>query len=217
MIPAFALQGIEFRYDRTPALAIDHLAIETGCITALTGSNGSGKSTLLNLLDFLCVPDCGSIRFFGEVADPEEHLAVRRHIGYVQQSPYLFHLDVAGNVELGLKLRSVPRRERRVRVFRALEQFGLTALARRRASDLSGGEIQKVALARTFVLQPEVLLLDEPFTHLDREFRAMLEAILSHTARKQGGTIVFTGHDRSQADRLADRVCNLSDGRLVLG
>jgi tungstate transport system ATP-binding protein len=222
---AYRLTGVTFRHsaDGGPAqmegegLAVPHLELAAGTVTALTGPNGAGKTTLLHLLAFLLEPTTGSIAFFDGTVKPgtPAEAAARRRVGLVPQNPYLLNGTVADNVALGLRIRKVPRPVARERVMEALERFGLGHLSARPARALSGGEAQKVAIARTLVLEPEVLLLDEPFTHLDRPYLEQLERLVGDLCRKGGRTVVFTSHDRARAQAAADRVCGLVGGRLV--
>lgn len=216
MTAAYRLTGVTFRHPGNggDGLAVPHLDLAAGTVTALTGPNGAGKTTLLHLLAFLEPPATGTIAFFGRTVGPAE-AAARRRVGLVPQNPYLLKGSVADNVALGLRVRRVPKAAARERVRDALARFGLTALAERPARALSGGEAQKVAIARTLVLEPEVLLLDEPFTHLDRPYLEQIERLVEGLCRRGGRTVVFTSHDRARAQAAADRVCGLVAGRLV--
>jgi tungstate transport system ATP-binding protein len=132
----------------------------------------------------------------------------------VLQEPLLLNRSVESNAGLGLALRGVPRRERAARVRHWLARFGVDALAKRSARTLSGGEAQRVSLARAFALEPEVLLLDEPFSSLDQPTREALMDQLASVLQETGVTAVIVTHDRDEAARLADRVGVLVEGRL---
>jgi tungstate transport system ATP-binding protein len=212
---AYFLDRVAFAYAGSPALRIDRMVVEAGRLTALIGPNGSGKSTLLNLLAFLKQPDEGEIYLFGRRTDGGDLPSLRRRVGFVAQNPYLLRGTVLDNVSLGLKLRGIPRTERRAKALTALERVGLAGFAERPAHELSGGEGQKTALARTLVLEPEILLFDEPFTYLDQASVALTETILADYARKEGRTVLFSTHDRLHGLALADDVLSLFDGRLV--
>jgi tungstate transport system ATP-binding protein len=216
MNDAYRLQRVAFRYGSgAPAFETDDLAIPAAAITALVGPNGAGKTTLLNLLAFLSAPESGRVRFFGgEVAD-RQYPDLRRRVGYVHQKPYLFRASVRKNLEYGLRWRGMAPAERARRIGAALEELELQELAERPAHALSGGEAQKVALARALVLEPEVLILDEPFSHVDREFRRDLETLLRQIRTRSGKTVVFSTHDYLQAHALADVICSLADGRVL--
>jgi molybdopterin-binding protein len=141
--------------------------------------------------------------------------ALRRKAVLVPQDPYLFRRSVTGNVAYGLAARGLPRRQIQRRVEEVLGLVGLAGFGRRQARRLSGGEAQKVAIARALVLEPEVLLLDEPTANLDAPSVAEVEALLRQVNAKLGITIFFTTHLMDQAHRLADRIHSLLDGRLV--
>jgi len=210
---AYVLDGVVFTYAERPALMIDRLAIAAGRVTALIGPNGSGKSTLLSLLAFLRQSSKGEIYFFGRRARGEDLPALRRRVGFVAQNPYLLRGTVLDNVSLGLKLRGASRPGRHAKALSALARFGLAGFANRPARELSGGEAQKVALVRALVMEPEVLLFDEPFTYLDQASMASMEAILSGYASEERRTVVFSTHDQLHGLALADEVVSLFEGR----
>lgn len=211
----YELTDIEFAYNGEAVLSFAGLAVDSEGITAVVGPNGSGKSTLLNLLAFMERPRRGSIRFRGEVVQAADQARMRRSVGYVQQKPYLFHSSVRGNIEAGLKFRGVARMERRRQSDRILHEFNLDNLAERYAHDLSGGEAQKVAIARALILKPRVLILDEPFSHLDRSFRRELETMLTGINARQNTAVIFTTHDQLQAQAVAHQTLSLFDGHPV--
>jgi len=215
VIFAYQLKDIRFAYRDDPVLEFDGLRLESSVCTALVGANGSGKTTLLDMLAFLHLPDRGQIRFFGEPVSRQNYRESRRRTGYVHQKPYLFHSSVRDNVEIGLQLRRVPRPERRQRVRKILQEFGLDHLADRYALHISGGEAQKVAIARSLVMEPDVLLLDEPFSHVDVSFRHELEKLLAKIIEGGTATVIFTTHDQLQAQMLAGKVYTLAGGRPV--
>ena len=183
--------------------------LEYGSRTVILGANGAGKSVLLRLCHGLLQPTSGEVRWH----TPETPGAPRRQ-AMVFQRPVLFRRSVLGNLTFALGLAGVPRAERRERAVAALDRVGLASLAERPARVLSGGEQQRLALARAWSLQPEVLFLDEPTANLDpgatREIEAVIEAI--HAA---GTKIVLVTHNLGQARRLGDEVLFLDRGRLV--
>ncbi len=195
-------------------LSIDALDVHTGEVLALLGPNGAGKSTLLQVLALLERPAAGEV-FFDALPVVGRVFPLRRRMAVVFQDPLLLNRSVAANVSLGLALRGVTRSERRERVSRWLTRFGIESLARRSARTLSGGEAQRASLARAFVLEPEVLLLDEPFSALDQPTREALTSDLASVIAETGVTAVFVTHDRDEAARLADRVAVLAQGRLL--
>ncbi len=210
----YELRNIRHGYRGRTALIIDHLLIEGASMTALTGPNGAGKSTLLRLLALLESPVEGEVRLAGEVVGPENRRQ-RQRIGWVMQQPYLFHGSVVENVMLGLKFRKV--KKRRQRALAVLSQLGFDADPGQRAGVLSGGQRQLVALARCLVLDPEILLLDEPFNHLDRGVARRLESMLTQWVEEKGSTVIFSCHDEGRACRLAGSSIALQEGRLGTG
>jgi tungstate transport system ATP-binding protein len=195
-------------------LAIDRLAVAPGEVLAVIGPNGAGKSTLLLALALLLVPDRGRVRFRGRPADADGALTHRRRIGLVLQDPLLLDTTVFDNVAAGLRFRGLPRAEIAARVGEWLARLGIAALARRPARALSGGEAQRVSLARAFALRPEVLLLDEAFNALDAPTRARLLDDLQGLLAATGVTTVFVTHERDEALLLGHRVAVLLAGRL---
>lgn len=189
----------------------ERLAIEEGEILAVLGPNGSGKTSLLLALATL-LPLRGELLHRGQaIADP---VAYRRRIGVAFQRPLLLDRSVVDNAALGLELRGVGSAERRARAIAALDRFGVAALAPRSAVSLSGGEAQRVSLARAFAVGPEILFLDEPFAALDPPTREALVADLARVLGDDGVTTVLVTHDRDEARSLADRVAMVIDGRV---
>ncbi len=189
-------------------------SFHSGRITALVGPSGSGKSTLLNIIAGLAEPTSGKVRFSG--MDVTRVPTEKRQVGLVFQNHALFpHLNVSGNVEFGLRVRSVPPKERRERVMGALEMVELDHLADRSISTLSGGQRQRVALARALVIEPNVLLLDEPLSALDVELRRRIrEELRALLAPLKVPTVLVT-HDRDDAFILADEIVLLLDGKIA--
>jgi tungstate transport system ATP-binding protein len=202
-----------FRGDQ-PALELDRLAIERGEVLAVVGPNGAGKSTLLLTLARLLEPQRGSIQFGGQAADSLAPTEYRRRLALVMQEPLLFDTSVIENAAMGLRFRGVSKEAIQRIVPRWLKKTGVAHLANKRASEISGGEAQRVSLARALVLEPELLLLDEPFAALDPPTR---EAILQDLASLLGQTkttTVFTTHDLREAEQLSDRMAVIIGGRL---
>lgn len=212
----YRLKRLVKQYDGFPVISVDHIDIEKNEIVAVFGPNGSGKTTLLNMLAFLDVPTSGEIQFGGQTlnwAETNLHL-LRRRVTLVTRPPTMFNASVLGNVTYGLRLRNVSRSERHARARRALEKVGLQDLEHRSARKLSSGESQRVALARALVLKPHVLLLDEPTSAIHSGLVPQIEALLRDLVEDNGTTIVFSTLDPLQADRLADRIIDLRDGRV---
>ncbi len=211
---AYKLDKVEYAYGDKVVLRIDTCAIEENTVSALVGVNGSGKSTLLNLLAFITSPSHGQIHFFNEQVTSGNSQKYRGHTAYVQQKPYLFNITVLQNIELGLKLRGVEKSLRRERAEAIAGKLHIQGLLSKRAHELSGGEIQKVAIARALVLKPRILLLDEPTVHLDRQSRLDIENLLQALKKTESQTIIFSTHDQIQAQNLADNIHSLTLGEI---
>jgi molybdopterin-binding protein len=209
-----ALRDVRRRHAAGFTLEIPALDVRVGEVVAVIGPNGSGKSTLLRLLGLLDRPEAGQVLVAGRPVDARDALAERRHMATVFQEPLLADTTVAGNVALGLRFRGVGGGETDRRVAQWLSRLGIGGLAGRAARTLSGGEAQRVALARALVLEPEVLLLDEPFASLDQPSRTALIADLGAILREDRVTTVLVTHHRGEAQALADRVAVLIGGRL---
>lgn len=198
-----------------PVTALDELTLDIGggTVTALLGPSGCGKTTALKLIAGLVDPTAGRVRFGGR--DVTDVPAERRGTVMVFQDHRLFpYLSAGDNVAFGLRMRGVPRRERRGAAETVLEQVGLAGSASRHPSELSGGQRQRVALARALVLQPEVLLLDEPLANLDAHLRQDMRDLILDVQRERQLTTVVVTHDQEEAVVLAEDIALLFDGRL---
>ncbi len=213
MTAKLSLRNVTVRRSGTEILCVPRLDVEESEVLAVLGPNGAGKSTLLQVMALLERPAEGEVSFDGRPVARRE-LALRRRMAVVFQESLLLTRSVEANVGLGLALRGVRRRERAERARRWLARFGIDGLAKRSARSLSGGEAQRASLARAFALEPEVLLLDEPFSALDQPTREALIDELAAALRETDVTAVFVTHDRDEAARLSDRVAVLADGRL---
>ena len=190
------LQSIRKRYGSNVALDIEELTIAEGRLYTLTGANGAGKSTLLSILAFLTPPTSGEIFYAGKRVD-RDHGSVeeqRRKVTLLHQSPYLFGGTVYANVAFGLKARGIRGEEQRRIVDEALDIVALRGFRERKARELSGGEAQRVAMARALALKPEVLLLDEPLANIDRGTAGLLETVIASLPAR-GATVVLVTHD----------------------
>ncbi|HET9911492.1 MAG TPA: ABC transporter ATP-binding protein [Anaerolineales bacterium] len=197
-----------------PALQFEQLTIENGEVLAVVGPNGAGKSTLLLTLARLLRPERGEIRFSGKQASAEADTVYRRRIALVMQDPLLFDTSVFENIASGLKFRGIPKEEIRRKVPLWLERLGVEHLAKRRAGQLSGGEAQRVSLARALVLEPQLLLLDEPFSALDPPTRSRLLDDLGALLKETATTTIFVTHDLPEAAQLAGRMAVIIGNRL---
>ncbi len=214
MIPLVEIRNLLVKRGEHPALQLEHLAIQTGEVLAVVGPNGAGKSTLLLTLARLLRPERGEILFNGQQASAESDTIYRRRIALVMQDPLLFDKTVFDNVASGLKFRGIPKDEIRRKVPIWLERLGVSQLAKRRAGQLSGGEAQRVSLARALVLEPQLLLLDEPFSALDPPTRSRLLDDLGALLKETATTTVFVTHDLPEAAQLANRMVVIIANRL---
>ena len=195
---------------------VDNVSLEVTDkeLFVLLGSSGSGKSTILRMIAGLSHPSAGRILLHGRdvtALSPQE-----RGTGFVFQNYSIFrHMSVAENIEFGLRIRKVPRKERKRQREELLDLVGLAGLGRRYAHQLSGGQQQRVALARALVYEPNVLLLDEPFGALDVKIRAQLRRSLKEIQQRLGVTTILVTHDQEEAFELADRIGVLERGRLL--
>ena len=213
--PVVALHGIRVVHAGAVVLDVPELAVEAAQVLAVIGPNGAGKSTLLRVMGLLQAPTAGSVRFQGERVSASDGLGVRRRMASVFQSPLLTDATVRDNVALGLRFRGVDRDRVAPRVAGWLEQLRIAHLADRQARTLSGGEGQRTALARALVLDPELLLLDEPFSALDQPTREGVIDDLGRILRRRRTTTVLVTHDRGEAQALGDRVAVMLGGRLL--
>jgi tungstate transport system ATP-binding protein len=212
----YTLDSIRKCYGKNVVLDIEGLAIVDGRLYTLIGANGAGKSTLLNILAFLSPPTSGEIFYAGTRVDWSRRSVgeYRRKVTLLHQSPYLFGGTVRDNVAFGLKARGVPEEERERIVEEAFATVGLQGFGDRKARELSGGETQRVAMARALVLRPEVLLLDEPLANIDRETTGLLETVIA-SLPAQGTSVVMTTHNPDHPARLNGDAIFLAGGRIV--
>ncbi len=200
------------RREKQTVLEIAHLSVEAGEVLAVVGPNGAGKSTLFLTLARLLKHEHGAIHFNGH--ESISTLEYRRRIALVLQEPLLMDATVRENAAIGLRFRGIPKAEADRRVAHWLERLGVAHLAERSARKLSGGESQRVSLARAFVLEPELLLLDEPFTALDSPTRARLLEDLKSVLGETTTTTIFITHDLREAEKLGTRVAVMLKGRV---
>jgi putative spermidine/putrescine transport system ATP-binding protein len=210
---AVCFDRVSKRFGAVVALDDISLAIRRGEFMTLLGPSGCGKTTVLNLIAGFFSPDGGDIRIGGErINDVPPY---KREAGMMFQNYALFpHMTVAANIAYGLKARHVPAPEISARVRDALSLVRLSGYEDRKPRELSGGQQQRVALARALVINPKVLLLDEPFSALDKNLRASMQVELREIQRKLGVTTIFVTHDQSEALSLSDRLAVMSEGRI---
>lgn len=211
----YRLESIRTRYGRLVALDVPELSIGEGGIHSLIGSNGSGKSTLLGLLAFLSPPTSGTLYYEGKrVAwNARSLIALRKEVTLLHQSPYLFEGSVSDNIAFGLKVRGADEQLRTSRIAESLEMVGLSGFEARRAKALSGGEMQRIALARALALRPRVLLLDEPLANVDRPSAEVIREVILGLPER-GTTVIMTTHGPVPAEGMNGKVIRLEGGRL---
>jgi iron(III) transport system ATP-binding protein len=208
---AIELESVAKRFGSTAVLRGVDLSVSIGSITAVLGASGSGKTTLLRLIAGFEPVDGGTLTLNGQLVDDGRRMLSPQHrgIGYVPQEGALFpHLTVTANIAFGLS------RGERGKVRDLLELIGLSELARRYPHQLSGGQQQRVALARALAVNPDVVLLDEPFGALDASLRGELRRDVMRILAETGTTAVLVTHDQDEALALADQVVLLADGRV---
>lgn len=214
---AYNISELTKVYATRTVLDIAALEIQKGSIYALLGPNGAGKTTLLNILGFLEPPTTGKVYYHRtRVQFSEAYLQpLRKAVVMVDQHPILFTTTVQKNLEFGLKIRQIPKKERDLIIAESLDLVGMRHLAQAPAHRLSGGETQRVAIARALAVNPEVLLCDEPTSSVDVENQVAIINILRQINDLKKITIVFTTHDRYQVTSLAHHTLFLTHGKLV--
>jgi tungstate transport system ATP-binding protein len=212
----YTIDNLTHRYGQRTVLHIDSLRIQPGEIFALVGPSGAGKSTLLRLLGMLETPTQGQVAIHlngHSVTDATVSIEERRKITMVFQRPALLSRSVRANVAYGLRIRG--RRQITPQIDQVLDRVALSHLGDAKAHTLSGGEMQRVAVARALVLEPQVLLLDEPTANLDPYNVRIIEDLIHEQHEQYGTTIILVTHNIFQAQRLATRVALILEGELV--
>jgi ABC-type Fe3+/spermidine/putrescine transport system ATPase subunit len=213
------LEGLSKLFGATRAVDRVSLEVERGHVFTLLGPSGCGKTTTLRMIAGLERPDEGRISFgTTTIADAEKRIFVpphKRNLGMVFQSYAIWpHMTVFENVAYPLRLRGLPKPQIANRVDRVLALVGMQEFARRPAPDLSGGQQQRVALSRALVYEPDLLLLDEPFSNLDARLRVQMRVEVRLLQQRLGITVVFVTHDQVEALSMSDRIAVLNQGRL---
>ncbi|MEM2341047.1 MAG: ABC transporter ATP-binding protein [Candidatus Bathyarchaeia archaeon] len=216
-MPKVEVQNLFKEYSGRQVLKGISFSVQSGELFVLVGPNGAGKTTLLRILDLLEEPTNGKVFFDGELVDystKKERAFLRRKIGMVFQQTVLFNMSVFDNVAYPLKVRGERNIEQKVNGI--LELVQLRGFERKNALTLSGGEAQRVAIAQALVTEPELLLLDEPTANLDPRNTSTIEEVISHVNREKKTTVIMATHNIFQAEKLADRVAFLSDGKIEM-
>jgi spermidine/putrescine transport system ATP-binding protein len=211
---AILVDGVTKRFGQTVAVDDCHLVVERGAFVSLLGPSGCGKTTLLRVIGGFESQDRGRILIHGRQVDrlPPN----RRPVNMVFQRYALFpHKSVFENIAFPLELRGVSKKERRGRVREMLELVRLPGVEDRRPNELSGGQAQRIALARALIGRPEVLLLDEPLTSLDLKLRKAMQLELRRIQEELGTTFLYVTHDQEEALTMSDRIVLMNDGRIV--
>jgi tungstate transport system ATP-binding protein len=195
---------------RDCSFAFDHPGVYV-----LTGPNGCGKSTFLRICDLLEKPDGGEIVYVSHGVPLQQDIALRRRMALVLPKVGIFNSTVFNNAAYGLKVRGAPKREVRERVNRYLESFGLLDKINQNALTLSSGETQRLGIARAMITEPDILFLDEPTASVDAKNCMIIEEIILDMKEKGFPTVIMTTHDVGQAERLADILLRMEDGRII--
>jgi len=215
-MPLIEIQNLCKEYSGKQVLKDINLSVQNGEICVLVGPNGAGKTTLLRILDLLEEPTTGKVLLDGKEVDysAKDKVAMRRRIGMVFQQTVLFNMSVFDNVAYGLTVRGGDKRIAEQKVRTALELVQLRNFEEKNALALSGGEAQRVALAQALVVEPDLLLLDEPTANLDPRNVSIVEEALSQVNRENKTTMIMATHNMFQAQTLAHRAALLLDGKI---
>jgi putative spermidine/putrescine transport system ATP-binding protein len=210
---AVSLRGLRKNFGPVEAVAGIDLDVADGEFFAMLGPSGSGKTTVLRMIAGFESPTAGTVELGGR--DVTRLAPFERDVNTVFQDYALFpHMSVLDNVEYGLRVKKVPRAERRERALAALRSVRLEGFEKRRPAQLSGGQRQRVALARALVNRPRVLLLDEPLGALDLKLREEMQVELKAIQREVGITFLFVTHDQEEALTMSDRIAVFDQGRI---
>jgi len=210
------IKNLEKKYDDKFCLNIKHLYSKSNRVLTIIGPNGSGKSTLIRLVNLLEKPDRGYIFFDGkEVSNSKINQSeVRKKMAVVFQEPLLFSTSVYANILMGVKIRKIKFFKVNDRYDYLINKLRLGSLLNRSIKDLSGGEKQRVSLARALVMDPKLLLLDEPLANIDQQSRESLRTDLFEVLKSFGKAIIYVTHDRNEAMILADEIAVINNGKI---
>lgn len=208
------LSHIRKKYDGKTVLADCSAVFEGHGTYVLMGRNGCGKSTFLRICALLEKPDSGDIEFSSNEAQLPLDLSLRRKITLTLARTGVFNTTAFNNVAYGLKIRGFSRQEIEQKVAKALAFVGLDHKENQRALTLSSGETQRLGIARALAIEPEILFLDEPTASVDQENTEIIESIISAMKKDGRTSVIMTTHDREQAERLADRLLFMKNGKI---
>ncbi|MCL4378478.1 MAG: ABC transporter ATP-binding protein [Actinobacteria bacterium] len=210
------ITGLKKEYGSKFKLAIDSLYLERNKVLTLIGPNGSGKSTLIKMICLLERPDEGNIFFNGKniSKDKINKVKIRKEMAVIFQEPALFNASVYNNLILGLKIRKINVFSVKENLDYLIKKLKIGHLLDRNVKNLSGGEKQRVSIARSLVLNSDLLLLDEPLSNIDQQSREDLREDLFEVIKNSGRSIIYVTHDRDEAMMIADDIAVLNDGRL---
>ena len=211
----FAIRKLTRIYGEKKVLDIEELDLEAGRITGIIGPSGAGKSTLLYILNGLERASGGSIVFDGKELKGDPDLELRRQMSMVFQKPTVFNTSVYENMAYSLKLRGISKGDIRDKVCELAKLIGLEDKLKQKAVTLSGGEAQRLSLARAIIHRPKVLLLDEPTANLDPANVAMIEKLILHAKCEYKTSIVIITHNMFQARRISEKLVFLLNGSIV--
>lgn len=209
------VHDLSLRLSGREIFSIERLSLERGETLAVIGPNGAGKTSLLNTLALLQAPTRGRVLIDGQVAGNGNTVALRRRMAVVFQDAMLLDFSVRQNLTVALRIRGISGREAATRAEHWLKRFGVDHLSRQAARSLSGGEAQRTSLARAFALEPEILMLDEPFAALDFPTRKNLLRDLASILNEMKMTTLFVTHDFSEIPLLTQRVAVLHNGKII--
>ncbi len=213
----YRLESIKKRFGQRTVLDLARLELPPGGVSALLGPNGAGKTTLLEILAFLSPPSAGGLWFQGRKVDFKGNRLgrLRRQVVLVQQHPIMFTVSVQGNLSFPLKIRRTAPAAMAKTIDELLELVDLAAFKKAPAHRLSGGETQRLAIARALACSPQVILFDEPTANVDVENQIAIERLIGEISARQGVSVIFTTHNMDQAARLAQDIVFLYEGKLA--
>ncbi len=206
-----SLKNIKKQYGDRQVLDLEELEIEAGKITGIRGPNGCGNTTLLNIIGGLDMDYCGQVLYGGGGLNKE----IMKRMTTVFQKPYLLKRTVYDNIEYPLKLRGINREKSAAKVYQIMRDLEIEDLKDKRADKLSGGESQKVALARALVFQPDLLLLDEPTSNIDPDYIITMERVIKQYNLESKSTIILVTHNIEQSERICHNIISMRRGRVV--